>query len=149
MNCGINTMIQVVCPKPRRVRHPICHSKLSNQAETLDSKAGIELFDLILKEDGVAAMRSASLLSSSPPFFTGSPPSRAMNPLIHDVYFANYGKQLTCTLSSSPSPSTSASPSPSSSCKGSSCARTRLKATQATNRVEGFDCQNSRLTAMV
>lgn len=138
-------MIQVVCPKPRPVRHPICHSKLSNQAETLDSKAGTELFDLILKEDGVAAMRSAS----SPPFFTGSPPSRAMNPLIRDVYFANYGKQLTCTLSSSPSPSTSASPSPSSSCKGRSCARTRLEATQATNRVEGFDCQNSRLTAMV
>ncbi|KAJ8545877.1 hypothetical protein K7X08_018460 [Anisodus acutangulus] len=83
MNCGTNFMIELVCPKPRRVNcNCNCNSEwvmklpFSNQAEALDSNNGAEAFlDLILREDGTAAMPSASLLSSSPPFFNGSPPS--------------------------------------------------------------------------
>ncbi|WMV18163.1 hypothetical protein MTR67_011548 [Solanum verrucosum] len=91
-------------------------------------------------KDGVAARQYASDLSSSPPFFSGSPPCRVMNPLIHDAQFSN---QKQHRLSSSPSPSTS----PSSSCKGR-CARARLGKPHSPNRVEGFDCLNSRMAAM-
>ncbi|XP_015169228.1 uncharacterized protein [Solanum tuberosum] len=97
-------------------------------------------FQLPSFKDGVAARQYASDLSSSPPFFSGSPPCRVMNPLIHDAQFSN---QKQHRLSSSPSPSTS----PSSSCKGR-CARARLGKPHSPNRVEGFDCLNSRMAAM-
>ncbi|KAM3238740.1 hypothetical protein P3L10_013773 [Capsicum annuum] len=126
------------CPKPRRLH-------LRNQAEVFISKGGAELIDLIHKEDGIAATQYALDLSSSPPFFSGSPPCRAMNPLIHDAIFANEKQHR---VSSTPSPSTSSSPSPSPSCKGR-CATARLGKPQPRNRVEGFDCQNACMAAMV
>ncbi|MCD7447394.1 hypothetical protein HAX54_028466 [Datura stramonium] len=148
MNCNNNPMGSLICPKPRRFGDLKSHSNclpLRNQAEVFVSKgAGAELIDLILKEDGIAARQYASDLSSSPPFFSGSPPCRAMNPLIHDVLFTNEKQHL---LSSSLSPSTSSSSSPSSSSKGR-CARARLGKPQSPNRVEGFDCLNSRMAAM-
>ncbi|XP_009595091.1 uncharacterized protein [Nicotiana tomentosiformis] len=140
-------MGSLICPKPRRLGDPISHSNcrpLRNQAEAFVSKGGAELIDLILKEDGIAATHSVYDLSSSPPFFSGSPPCRAMNPLIHDAHFTN--EKQPC-FSSSPSTFTSASSSPSSSFKGR-CSRARLGQTQSPNRVEGFDCQNSRMAAM-
>ncbi|XP_060189896.1 uncharacterized protein LOC132618920 [Lycium barbarum] len=148
MNCGNNPIMgSLICPKPRRLGDHNSYSNcipLRNQAEAFISKGGAELIDLILKEDGIAATQYASDLSSSPPFFSGSPPCRAMNPLIHDAQFANEKQPR---VSSSPSPSTSSSPSPSSSCKGR-CARARLGKNQSPNRVEGFDCRNSRMAAM-
>ncbi|XP_009778513.1 uncharacterized protein LOC107830359 [Nicotiana tabacum] len=140
-------MSSLICPKPRRLGDPISHSNclpLRNQAETFVSKGGAELIDLILKEDGVAAAQYTSDLSSSPPFFSGSPPCRAMNPLIRDAHFTNEKQPR---FSSSPRSSTSASSSPSSSCKGR-CSRARLGQTQSPNRIEGFDCQNARMAAM-
>ncbi|XP_019249286.1 PREDICTED: uncharacterized protein LOC109228594 [Nicotiana attenuata] len=153
MNCGsgTNPMGSLICPKPRRLGDPISHSScipLRKIAEPFVSKGGAELIDLILKEndlhDGVAATQHTSDLSSSPPFFSGSPPCRAMNPLIHDARFTN--EKQPC-FSSLPSTSTSASSSPSSICKGR-CSMARLGQTQSSNRVEGFDCQNSRMAAM-
>ncbi|XP_055827298.1 uncharacterized protein LOC129895597 [Solanum dulcamara] len=145
----MNPMGSLICPKPRRLGNINIHSSnslpLRNQAEVFISKGGgEELIDLIVKEDGVAARQYVSDLSSSPPFFSGSPPGRVMNPLIHDAQFANEKQHR---LSSSPSPSTSSSSSPSSSCKGR-CARARLGKPQSPNRVEGFDCLNSRMAAM-
>ncbi|XP_004234569.1 uncharacterized protein [Solanum lycopersicum] len=140
-------MGSLICPKPRRLGNINTHSNcqpLRNQAEVFISKGGEELFDLISKEDDIAARQYASDLSSSPPFFSGSPPCRVMNPLIHDAQFSNEKKHR---VSSSPSPSTSSSSSPSSSCKGR-CARARLGKPHSPNRVEGFDCLNSQMAAM-
>ncbi|XP_009795054.1 uncharacterized protein LOC107766568 [Nicotiana tabacum] len=140
-------MGSLICPKPRRLGDTISHSNclpLRNKADAFVSKSGAELTDLILKEDGIAATQYTSDLSSSPPFFSGSPPCRAMNPLIHDARFTN--EKQSC-FSSSPSTSTSASSSPSTICKGR-CSMARLGQTQSPNRVEGFDCQNSHMAAM-
>lgn len=68
-----------------------------------------------------------------------------MTPMIHDLCFANYGKQLTCLSSCAISASTSVSPSPSSRCKGRSFARQK---TRAIAKVEGFDREKSHLVAM-
>ncbi|KAK6798160.1 hypothetical protein RDI58_005862 [Solanum bulbocastanum] len=123
MNYRNNPTSRAVFPESRREN---CNSKwviqrpFSNQAEIMDSKA--------TAEDVIAAMLSAS---ASPPFFNGSPPSRPMNPLIHDVRFVNYGKQFN-SLSSTTTISASTSVS---------CARPKLlgQNTQAPPRIEGFD----------
>ncbi|KAF2282702.1 hypothetical protein GH714_043702 [Hevea brasiliensis] len=85
----------VVCPKPRRVgilaNNPIRPLRwhMSHQAEMCDSKAGAELLDIILMKDGHGAEQSATYLASSPPFFCGSPPTRAANPVIQDARFGD------------------------------------------------------------
>ncbi|KAE8664759.1 hypothetical protein F3Y22_tig00112738pilonHSYRG00307 [Hibiscus syriacus] len=138
----------VVCPKPRRNRvlanNPVRPLRLhmSHQAEVNDLKAGAELLDIILKKD-METEQSAHEVASSPPFFCGSPPSRAANPLVHDVRFCDE------TLASLQVPS----PSPSSSAHKVGCARMKFGLKQPTVRVEGFDClnrdrQNSRIPAM-
>ncbi|CAN4093578.1 unnamed protein product [Withania somnifera] len=120
-------MSSLICPKPHCL-------PFGNQAEVFISKDGPKIIDLIIKEDSIAATQYALDLSSSPPFVSGSPPCRAMNPSIHDAQFA---KEKQYRLSSSPSPSTSSSPS--SSCKGM-CARATVGRPQSPNRLEGFDC---------
>ncbi|XP_043699746.1 uncharacterized protein LOC122650393 [Telopea speciosissima] len=86
----------VVCPKPRRLcgfnhvvhdPRPLRWQLSSHQAELCDSKGGSELLDLILTKGVYGAEQSSSTtqLASSPPFFNGSPPSRATNPLIQDA----------------------------------------------------------------
>ncbi|KAL4341199.1 hypothetical protein GQ457_08G014480 [Hibiscus cannabinus] len=136
----------VVCPNPRRNRvlanTPIRPLRLhmSHQAEVNDLKAGAELLDIILKRD-MGTEQSAPEVASSPPFFCGSPPSRAANPLVHDARFG--------AMMQVPSPS---SPSSSSARKGG-CVRMKFGLNQPTVRVEGFDClnrdrQNSSIPAM-
>uniref|UniRef100_A0A5B6YP95 Uncharacterized protein n=1 Tax=Davidia involucrata TaxID=16924 RepID=A0A5B6YP95_DAVIN len=79
----------VVCPKPRRVGLVInnptrpLRCQVSHQAEVFDLKAGAELLDIILKKEGFGAEQSATQLASSPPFFSGSPPSRAAEKVTH------------------------------------------------------------------
>jgi len=135
----------VVCPKPRRLdmghfdssfhdhhfrpssfRWPINH-----QIETGDSEAGTELLDIILTK-GNSAERSYNQVASSPPFFCGSPPSRASNPVIQDEQFGN--ENVTPF-----SPVAAAPPSPSAR-KGRGCVRMNFGHKPATVRVEGFDC---------
>ncbi|XP_058091538.1 uncharacterized protein LOC131237665 [Magnolia sinica] len=144
----------VVCPKPRRlglsVNDPVRPMRwhFSYQAELSDARAGTELLDIILTK---GPDQVPSLVSSSPPYFSGSPPSRSANPLVHDARFGEVklaptaSPQLT-PLGLSSSPSTSASAR-----KG--CARTKFGLKPAAVRVEGFDCldrdrQNRSIPAM-
>ncbi|KAJ0232600.1 hypothetical protein HA466_0288490 [Hirschfeldia incana] len=84
----------VVCPKPRRVcllsDNNLIHSLRFHMSQAAidfcDSKAGAELLDIIrTKEEDKGTL--GQLLSSPPPYFLGSPPSRAVNPLAHDARF--------------------------------------------------------------
>ncbi|KAF8390123.1 hypothetical protein HHK36_024645 [Tetracentron sinense] len=131
----------VVCPKPRRlgffhnaINDPIRPLRwhLSHQAELCDSKAGTELLDIILTKG------STTQVASSPPFFSGSPPSRAANPLIQD---ARFGEEKLTPWSPQQIPGPSGlSPSPSSSARKGGCVRTKFGHKPAPVRVEGFDC---------
>ncbi|KAJ1443244.1 hypothetical protein SESBI_00535 [Sesbania bispinosa] len=141
----------VICPKPRRVlmNMPVRPLRwhLSQQAEGSDSKAGAELLDIIHKRENHGE-EFASQVASSPPYFFGSPPSRAANPLTKD---ARFGDEEHTLISSVSSPSGLLSPS-SVSCKGG-CARMKFGPKPAAVRVEGFDClsrdrQNSGITAV-
>ncbi|KAG4398444.1 hypothetical protein AAZX31_08G040700 [Glycine max] len=138
-NCEETNMESVICPKPRRLglinhssintqirpsRHPI----ISFQSEVEDSGVGAELLDIILPKENCYLERSGGqVVASSPPFFCGSPPSRASNPLIQDEQFGNGNF----------SPFTEAS---SSSARG--CVPKKFGHTPAAVRIEGFDCLN-------
>ncbi|KAK1575725.1 hypothetical protein Q3G72_007834 [Acer saccharum] len=135
----------VVCPKPRRVgilaNNPTRPLRwhMSHQAEVSDLKAGAELLDIILMKEGYGVEQSASQAASSPPFFSGSPPSRAANPLIQD---ARFGDEKPYPLSPLQIPSPSGLSSPSSSSRKGGCVRMNFGLKPATVRVEGFDCLN-------
>ncbi|PIA39744.1 hypothetical protein AQUCO_02600298v1 [Aquilegia coerulea] len=137
----------VVCPKPRRLgvlnhslNDPIrtLRWQLSHQTELNDSKAGNELMEIILSKggngNGTEHSSSATQVASSPPFFCGSPPSRATNPLIQD---ARFGEEKNFTPLSPLSIHTS---SPSSSMRKGGCVRAKFGHKPAPVRVEGFDC---------
>lgn len=73
-----------------------------------------------------------TLVPSSPPFFCGSPPSRASNPVIQDAQFGNDRlTPLTPGLESSPSSSTRKS------------GRVKFGQKPAAVRVEGFNCRGN------
>ncbi|KAG6777477.1 hypothetical protein POTOM_017300 [Populus tomentosa] len=136
----------VVCPKPRRVgilaNNPIRPLRwpVSHQAEVGDWKAGAELLDIILMKEGHEPDHSATqVVSSPPPFFCGSPPSRVGNPLIQD---ARFGDDKLTPMSPLPIPSPSGLSSPSSSARKGGCARMKFGLKPAMVRVEGFDCLN-------
>ncbi|KAL9229232.1 hypothetical protein vseg_004719 [Gypsophila vaccaria] len=141
----------VVCPKPRRAgvlnssiaepsRPP--WSQLGHQVDVSDARAGSELLDIILTMGGKSNEKPNTQLASSPPFFSGSPPSRVSNPLIQDARF-RAKKQLIppiSPLTSSPiltSPGSSSSPN--SSLRNGGCNRANFRNYPAV-RVEGFDC---------
>ncbi|KAK9105735.1 hypothetical protein Scep_022579 [Stephania cephalantha] len=145
----------VLCPKPRRlgvfnhaVNDPVKPLRwyLSHQAELNDSKAGMELLDIILTKGGSGVEQSVTQAASSPPFFCGSPPSRASNPLIQD---ARFGEEKLFASPYSPlsipvhNPSTSSSasppPTPTSSTRKAGCVRAKFGHKPAV-RIEGFDC---------
>ena len=96
--CEEMSVESVVCPKPRRlgilnpsledhIKPLRCH--ISHQTDTSDSKAGTELMDIILTKGGYSPENYGSQVASPQPFFCGSPPSRAPNPVIHDAQFGN------------------------------------------------------------
>ncbi|RDY11112.1 hypothetical protein CR513_04281, partial [Mucuna pruriens] len=138
-NCEEMRMESVICPKPRRlgfINHSNIHTHLrpplrhpiSCQSEMEDSGVGAELLDIILPKESCYLERSGGqLVASSPPFFCGSPPSRASNPVIQDEQFGNGNF----------SPFTEAS---SSSARG--CVPLKFGHTPAAVRIEGFDCLN-------
>ncbi|KAG2245550.1 hypothetical protein Bca4012_069364 [Brassica carinata] len=144
----------LVCPKPRRVsilsNHPFrSHSSQPGAADVYDSKAGAELLDIIRRKE-----ETFSAVASSPPYFLGSPPSRASNPLAQD---ARFGDDKLNAVSPSPSlsPFLPSSPSPSPSrVKGGGCGgRVKFGLKPAAVRVEGFNCfnrdrQSSNISAM-
>ncbi len=117
----------VVCPKPRRVGHlnlsvhdqirPLRWPSCSyNQSEMVDSEAGSDLLDMILTKGGYG---------NESPYFCGSPPSRAANPLIQD---AQFNSEL------SPTP-----PSASSRIGGGGYVRMKFGHKPAMVRIEGFE----------
>jgi hypothetical protein len=99
---------------------------LSGADDVCDSKAGEDLLDIFRRKESVS--------SRSPPFFLGSPPSRAANPLAQD---ARFGDEKLNTVSPSLSPLL-----PSASRVKSGCGRMKFGVKPATVRVEGFDCLN-------
>ncbi|XP_010558558.1 PREDICTED: uncharacterized protein LOC104827157 [Tarenaya hassleriana] len=146
----------VVCPKPRRVgilanngMRPL-RLHVSQAAEVCDSKAGAELLDIILRKEDYGTGQSVLSVGSSPPFFCGSPPSRAVNPQVQD---ARFGDEKLDPIS--PSPLSSGFPSPTSAASRGKGGYVRMKfgLKPAAVRVEGFDClnrdrQNSSIPAM-
>ncbi|XP_073015264.1 uncharacterized protein [Primulina eburnea] len=117
----------VICPKPRRIgglpRHfhdPVkTHSRMlqikNPPTDVYDARAGTVLLDII-----------QSKVASSPPFFTGSPPSRASNPVILDEQFGN----------DDPSPLSPAFAS-------GGCAQGSCDSKPAPVRIEGFNCREN------
>ncbi|CAF2119851.1 hypothetical protein HID58_008714 [Brassica napus] len=153
----------VVCPKPRRVGvglliRPLRLHMSQAASDLCDTKAGAELLDIIRrKEDnnGTIGHLLSSSVSSSPPYFPGSPPSRAVNPLAQDARFRD--EKLSPLSPNSPflQPDSSSgfpSPSPSSSSSSSrGCVRMKFGLKPPAVRVEGFECclnQNSGIPAM-
>ncbi|CAL5215175.1 unnamed protein product [Lathyrus oleraceus] len=127
-------MESVVCPKPRRypsINRPF-RRPFSYQSEIEDSGVGAELLDIIHPKGYTERPVSAAdkLLASSPPYFIGSPPSRASNPVIQDERFGNGNGNFS-------SPFTMASVSPSARGCG---VPMEFGNTQAAVRIEGFDC---------
>ncbi|CAA0839609.1 Unknown protein [Striga hermonthica] len=118
---------QVVCPKPRRAGPSVVVPLRSRLRDDAESKPGSELLGLILKDD---FQRSVS-----PPFFFGSPPCRASNPLVQDARFGIDPNKLS-SIRNSPDES-------------AHHAREQLGKEQAAVRIEGFDCPNTRAVAMV
>ncbi|KAJ6813272.1 uncharacterized protein M6B38_144885 [Iris pallida] len=125
----------VFCPKPRRVGQlsgpdPIRPLRwhASYRADLCDSKVGQELLDIFLVKQG-------GEMASSPPFFCGSPPTRAANPVVHDARFG-YDKPVLAPISMSGNPGSPISPH-------KTCApRATFGFKPAEVRVEGFDCLN-------
>ncbi|THG16529.1 uncharacterized protein LOC114272987 [Camellia sinensis] len=141
---SISASDSVFCPKPRRIglSNPSINDQirpsrwhLNHQTEIYESKAGMELLDIILTKGSYSAEKSNNQVASSPPFFCGSPPSRASNPIIQDSQFGNMFSPLLQAPILPKSPSSSAR-------KGGSCVWVKSGHKQATVRVEGFDCLN-------
>ncbi|KAL8549464.1 hypothetical protein ACS0TY_008342 [Phlomoides rotata] len=131
----------VICPKPRRVG--LLHTTLnepsfpktlrwhsSHHQDIFESKAGSELLDIILAKGSCG---SDQPVASSPPFFSGSPPSRVSNPLIQDSRFGD-DRCTPVSPRAIPIPSNSTH-SP----RKGSCVRVNFGNNPAV-RVEGFDC---------
>lgn len=134
----------VICPKPRRVglvsgtdsvrslRWHVCH-----QAELSECKAGADLLDIIYPKGGHDIEQSCAQVALSPPFFSGSPPSRVSNPLIQDARFSD-NKFSPISPRSFPIPS-GLSSSPSSPSQMGGCVRVSF-GDNLSVRIEGFDC---------
>lgn len=142
----------VVCPKPRRlvnvnVNGPInirpsrvVHATTTSnyQMEASESRAGTELLDLILTKGNNGAEKLNFQVASSPPFFNGSPPVRASNPVIQDEQF-RIGK-----IMSPLSPSMEALAKNGS---GGSSGRVKCVNKPAPVRIEGFECRGTAVVA--
>ncbi|KAL8267620.1 hypothetical protein R6Q59_004964 [Mikania micrantha] len=80
--------------------------------------------------------QTCTQVASSPPFFSGSPPSRVSNPLIQDARFGDDKISPVSPRSMIPNP---ASPSPSTSTSKGGCLLSNFGNKPAV-RIEGFDC---------
>lgn len=137
-------MESVVCPKPRRLGllnnssidypiRPMMRPPMINYQQEIEEDSGVraELLDIILPKASCYPERSGGFVASSPPpFFCGSPPSRASNPVIQDERFGNGNGSF--------SPFSMAPPSPSSSARG--CVPVKFGHSPAAVRIEGFNC---------
>ncbi|KAF3629967.1 putative protein MOTHER of FT and TF 1-like [Capsicum annuum] len=146
----------VVCPKPRRLGlfnsasvhveesiRPYQLLQFRNQEmEACDLKAGSELMDIILTKGNYEVDKANFEVASSPPFYYGSPPSRAGNPLIQDAEFGNHNFVPTLAI---PERAVAPSPPPPSSTimSGGGCVRVKFGNKPAPVRIEGFNCRGN------
>ncbi|KAL5573152.1 hypothetical protein UlMin_022749 [Ulmus minor] len=70
---GLQVMGSVICPKPRRLG--ILNPSINDHIRTFRYPISVEITN--------------NQVALSPPFFCGSPPSRASNPIIQDEQFGN------------------------------------------------------------
>ncbi|CAM8922288.1 unnamed protein product [Rhodiola kirilowii] len=137
----------VVCPKPIRVG--VLHSvvadpvrtlrwSLSHQAEVSESAAGADLLDILLKGGSHDLEPFCKRVDSSPPFFSGSPPSRVSNPLILD---ARFREEKQTSPISQPQLSITGPSSPSSYTRKRGYSRPNF-GNNPVVRIEGFTCMN-------
>eukprot|EP00252_Welwitschia_mirabilis_P022209 TRINITY_DN5956_c0_g1_i1.p1 TRINITY_DN5956_c0_g1~~TRINITY_DN5956_c0_g1_i1.p1 ORF type:complete len:149 (+),score=20.64 TRINITY_DN5956_c0_g1_i1:416-862(+) len=119
---------EVICPKPRRLglllnkspdtANPIpCQERLVHEHD--GQYAGLEIVDIVFGKNETNTLEEGS----SSPYFCGSPPSRADNPLVHDAQFIHQKVPSSPTCISKPKP----------------CSRPSYGSIPAI-RVEGFDC---------
>lgn len=125
----------VICPKPRRLGVATLSStevvkpvrlRRSMSPAGLECEAGHEILEIFLPKNSCG---DCSSYGSSPPYFSGSPPSRAGNPLVRDVQFSHQR----------PPPSPFVITQPKSSSNGPS-----FRASPPV-RVEGFECSGRGL----
>nr|GMC47216.1 uncharacterized protein LOC109172123 [Ipomoea batatas] len=119
------------------------------QMKACDSDAGTEILDIILaRETSGAGKLNIREGASSPPFFFGSPPSRASNPLIQDAHFSKENFVPPLATLTSPSPPLPSS-SPSSARKNGGGCGMKFGHKPAPVRIEGFNCNgNCRVSAV-
>ncbi|KAK7861522.1 hypothetical protein CFP56_000199 [Quercus suber] len=113
-----------ICPKPRRLG-------LLNPTTFNDYPGG--------SGGGCGVEQGPPPVSSSPPFFCGSPPSRVANPLIQDARFGDEKLVLNSPLSPIPAPISSGLSSSSPTSRKGGCNRSNF-GNKPVVRVEGFDC---------
>ena len=92
-------------------------------------------FNCVLQ--GGYGAESCAQVASSPPFFSGSPPSRVSNPLIQDARFGD--EKVNPISPPTVSVPSGLSSSPSSSARKGGCIRANFGNNPAV-RIEGFDC---------
>ncbi|OWM64434.1 uncharacterized protein LOC116209540 isoform X2 [Punica granatum] len=129
----------VVCPKPRRLgplSSDLLTLQVSHRPEVCESRAGAPHLDLFLTEEDFEVEQQPA---SAAAFFSGSPPSRADNPLAQDPRFRDERINPVMALPTNFLPS--GLPSPSSSAR-KGCVRMKFGLKPATVRIEGFDCLN-------
>ncbi|KAL8132612.1 hypothetical protein AgCh_008189 [Apium graveolens] len=78
--------------------------------------------------------KSNNQAAFSPPFFMGSPPSRASNPVVQDAHFG---------IDKPISFSTASEASPSSQRNNAGCSRVKFGQKPAAVRIEGFNCRGN------
>ncbi|KAG9131266.1 hypothetical protein Leryth_006122 [Lithospermum erythrorhizon] len=121
----------VVCTKPRRAEGEINH-----HIEAYGVKAGNELVDLILSKDACGGKKPNFHVALSPPFYNGSPPTRASNPVIQDEQFRtsklNMNPSMIEPLASSASR-----------LSGGGCVPVRNQTLTPERRIEGFNSRNN------
>ncbi|XP_062101890.1 uncharacterized protein LOC133808985 [Humulus lupulus] len=94
-----------LCPKPRRPVGPAIpdflkpHRCSNHSQSSSDGRSGI--LNLIEDKNGVVERREcicSGCSSAVPACYSGSPPGRTDNPLVHDVQFTQYQMELLSPL---------------------------------------------------
>lgn len=138
----------VACPKPQRIGMPFeFHEPVrqtsrllyfNQQTEACVAKAGTELLDIIRMKGSSSSERLGFQVPSSPPFFSGTPPSRVSNPVTQDEKFGNINNY----------PSSPIHEAPSSTHRTGGCTEANFSS-KPTVRIEGFQCcGDSRISAI-
>lgn len=103
---------ELLCPKPRRMAlsccapdfiRPVCPWQSSSR--TAECDAGYEILEIFLNK-GACVDGEILNFGCSPPYC--SPPTRASNPIVHDIQFCN---QRSCSPASFVKPKTMTMPS--------------------------------------